>query len=198
MSEEYNKHESAFVEEDTEIGEGTYVWHYAHVREGACIGKNCNLGKDVYVGVGVKIGDNVKIQNGVSVYQGVEVGDNVFLGPHMTFTNDGYPRAEGGWNVEKTKVEDGVSIGAHATILSGLVLGKYCMVGAGAVVTKDVPPHTLVYGNPAEVKGFVCSCGKKLERSDISYQDMDKVVFECSECGEEVEVDREVYKKKEM
>jgi len=144
MSEGYFKHESAFVEEGTEIGEGTNIWHYAHVREKAKLGENCNIGKDVYVDTEVEIGNNVKIQNGVSVYQGVKVGDNVFLGPHMTFTNDVYPRAEGEWNVEKTFVEDGVSIGAHATILSGITLGKYCMVGAGAVVTKDVPEHTLV------------------------------------------------------
>lgn len=197
MTEEYNKHESAFVEEGTDIGEDTNIWHYAHVREGASIGKNCNLGKDVYVDVDVEIGNNVKIQNGVSVYQGVTVGDDVFLGPHMTFTNDIYPRAEGEWNVEETKVEDGVSVGAHATILSGITLGRYCMIGAGAVVTKDISPHTLVFGNPARVKAFVCSCGKTFEESEKTYQDMDKVIFECSECGEDVEIDREVYKKKE-
>ena len=197
MSEGYFKHESAFVEEGTEIGEGTNIWHYAHVREKAKLGENCNIGKDVYVDTEVEIGNNVKIQNGVSVYQGVKVGDNVFLGPHMTFTNDVYPRAEGEWNVEKTFVEDGVSIGAHATILSGITLGKYCMVGAGAVVTKDVPEHTLVYGNPAVVKGFVCSCGEKLGEKDIAYQGKEKVLFECSECGGEVEIGREVYRKKE-
>lgn len=197
MSEDYFKHESAFVEDDVDIGEGTNIWHLAHVREGARIGSDCNLGKDVYVGSGVEIGNNVKIQNGVSVYQGVSVGDDVFLGPHMTFTNDVYPRAEGEWDIEETFVEDGVSIGAHATILSGITLGEYCMIGAGAVVTKDVPAHTLVYGNPAVVKGFVCSCGEKLGEKDISYQGKEKVLFECSECGGEVEIDREVYRSKE-
>ena len=197
MSEEYFKHESAFVEEGTEIGEGTNIWHLAHVREGVKIGKDCNLGKDVYVGTDVEIGNNVKIQNGVSVYQGVTVGDDVFLGPHMTFTNDVYPRAEGEWDIEETLVEDGVSIGAHATILSGITLGKYSMIGAGAVVTKDVPEHTLVYGNPAVIKGFVCSCGKKLGEKEITYQGEEKVLFECSECGGEVKIDREVYSKKE-
>ncbi len=196
MSEDYYKHESAFVEEDTEIGENTNIWHLVHVREGASIGKNCNLGKDVYVGKDVEIGNNVKIQNGVSVYQGVTVGDDVFLGPHMTFTNDVYPRAEGEWNVEETFVKDGVSIGAHATILSGITLGKYCMIGAGAVVTKDVPAHTLVYGNPAVVKGFVCSCGKKFGEEDISFQGKEKIQFECSDCGEKIDIKREVYRKK--
>lgn len=197
MAEKYEIHPSAFVEDDTEIGEGTDIWHHAHVREGARLGKNCNLGKDVYVGLGVEIGDNVKVQNSVSVYRGVKIGDNVLLGPHMTFTNDVYPRAEGEWEVEETFVEDGVSIGAHATILSGITLGEYCMVGAGAVVTKDVPPHTIVFGNPAKVQGFICSCGYKLGEADKTYQDMDEVLFECPECGEEVEIDREIYQEKE-
>ncbi len=197
MSEEYYKHPSAFVEEDVEIGEDTNIWHLVHVRERAKIGKNCNLGKDVYIGVGVSIGDNVKIQNGVSVYEGVTVGDNVFLGPHMTFTNDTYPRVEGEWDIEKTKVEDGVSIGAHATILSGITLGEHCMVGAGSVVTKDVPSHTVVFGNPAVIKGFICSCGEKFVESERCYQDKEKVKFKCSKCGEEVEIKREIYEKKE-
>jgi len=197
MSEKgYDAHETSTVEDNVKVGEETNIWHYAHVREKAKIGKNCNLGKDVYIDTEVEIGDNVKIQNGVSVYQGVTVGDDVFLGPHMTFTNDIYPRAEGEWNIEETFVEDGVSIGAHATILSGITLGKYCMVGAGAVVTKDVHPHTLVYGNPAVVKGFVCSCGRKFGEGDISFQGKEEVVFECSDCGEKIEIKREVYRKK--
>jgi len=197
MSEDYYKHESAFVEDDVEIGKDTNIWHLVHVRKGAKIGKDCNLGKDVYVGVDVEIGDNVKIQNGVSVYQGVTVGDDVFLGPHMTFTNDVYPRAEGEWNIEETFVEDGVSIGAHATILSGITLGKYCMVGAGAVVTKDVPAHTLVFGNPAKIRGFVCYCSEKFKDSNKKFEDPEQVIFECPECGKEVEIDREIYKKRE-
>ncbi|MFW6041135.1 MAG: acyltransferase [Thermoplasmatota archaeon] len=197
MGENYYTHPSAFVEDEAKIGKGTNIWHFVQIRKGAKIGKNCNLGKDVYVGVDVKIGDNVKIQNGVSVYQGVTVGDNVFLGPHMTFTNDVYPRAEGEWDIEETLVEDGVSIGAHATILSGITLGEYCMVGAGSVVTKDVPPHTLVYGNPAVVKGFVCTCGNKLKESKKHFEEKDKVLFECSKCGEKVEINEEVYLRKE-
>ncbi|MFP4051772.1 MAG: acyltransferase [Thermoplasmata archaeon] len=197
MEKDYNVHPKAVVEDDVEIGSGTNIWHFGHVREKAKIGKNCNLGKDVYIDTEVEIGDNVKIQNGVSVYQGVTVGDNVFLGPHMTFTNDVYPRAEGEWDIEETFVKDGVSIGAHATILSGITLGEYCMVGAGAVVTKDVPSHTLVFGNPAVVKGFVCSCGNKLEESDKHFEDKDKVIFECSECDKEVKIDSEIYSRKE-
>lgn len=197
MAEEYYEHESAHVEDDAEIGEETNIWHNARVREGASLGENCNLGKDVYVGVNVEVGDNVKIQNGVSVYQGVTLGDDVLLGPHMTFTNDVYPRAEGPVEIEETMVEDGVSIGAHATILSGITLREYCMVGAGAVVTKEVPANTIVYGNPAQVKGFICSCGEKLSESDKSFQDIDKVLFDCPICDEEVEIDREVYLKKE-
>ncbi len=196
MSEEekkYYNHPTSTVEEGADIGRNTRIWHYAHVREKAVIGDGCNLGKDVYIDTDVEIGNNVKIQNGVSVYQGVKVGDNVFLGPHMTFTNDSYPRAEGNWEIVDTMVEDGVSIGAHATILSGITLGKYCMVGAGAVVTKDVPAYALVYGNPAVVRGFICSCGKKLQDSDEVYQDMSKVLFRCPECKEELKIKKEVY-----
>lgn len=194
MSEEYYKHESAFVEEDTEIGEGTNIWHLVHVREGASIGKNCNLGKDVYVGTDVEIGNNVKIQNGVSVYQGVTVEDDVFLGPHMTFTNDLYPRATSdGWDIISTLVKKGASIGAHATIISGITVGNYSMVGAGAIVTKDVPDFALVVGNPAKINGFVCYCGEKLK--EIEKETDDSVVYSCSECGKEVEIDKEIYER---
>jgi len=197
MGSDYHEHPSAFVEDDTKIGEGTKIWHLVQVREGAIIGENCNLGRDVYIGVDVEIGNKVRIQNGVSVYRGVTLGDNVFLGPHMTFTNYVYPRPEGEWDIVETFVEDGVSIGAHATILPGITLGKYCMVGAGAVVTKDVPAHALVYGNPAVVKGFVCYCGKALRESEKSFEDMEKVEFECSRCGEGLKIEREVYLKME-
>ncbi len=193
--EGYFVHETSTIEDDVKIGEGTKIWHYAHIREKARIGQGCTLCTNVYVDKGVEIGDNVNIQNGVSVYQGVTVGDDVLLGPHMTFTNDVYPRAEGEWNIEETEVKKGVSIGAHATILSGLVLNEYCMVGAGAVVTKDIPANTIVYGNPAVVKGFVCDCGKKFESAEKVFEDMDKVIFRCSECDEEVKVDRRVYKR---
>ena len=185
-------HPLAVVEEGAEIGEGTKVWHFAHIRKGAKIGRNCNIGKDVYVDVDVEIGNNVKIQNGVSVYHGVKVEDDVFLGPHMTFTNDLYPRAfNQDWEVVHTLVKKGASIGAHATIVCGVTIGEYAMVGAGAVVTRDVPPFGLVYGNPARLKGFVCYCGRKLE--ERIGEDDDCIIFKCSHCGREVRVRKEDY-----
>ena len=149
-------HKSAFVEE-AKIGEGSNIWHFVHVRSGAEIGKNCNIGKGVYIDSDVKIGDNCKIQNFATIYKGVTIGNNVFIGPHVCFTNDIYPRAFI-WNENKlvnTNVKDGVSIGANATIIAGITIGKYAMVGAGAVVTKDVPDFALVVGNPARVVGTV-------------------------------------------
>lgn len=158
-------HPTAIISENASIGEGTKIWHHCHVREHACIGKNCTLGKGVYVDVHVVIGDECKIQNYACLYHGVVVGDRVFIGPHVTFTNDRYPRSWL-WNQErlkKTEVKEGASIGANATILCGTVIGKYSMVGAGTVVTEDVPDHRLVTGNPGTVKGYVCVCGYPLE-----------------------------------
>ena len=190
----YFAHPLAIVEEGAEIGEGTRIWHFAHVRKGAKIGKNCNIGKDVYIDVDVEIGNNVKIQNGVSVYHGVKVEDDVFLGPHMTFTNDLYPRAfNEDWEVVPTLVKKGASIGAHATIVCGTTIGEYSMVGAGSVVTKDVPPFGLVYGNPARLKGFVCYCGRKLKEEDKIGEDDENVIFKCSHCGREVKIRKEDY-----
>ena len=171
----------AIVEENVEIGEGTRIWHFAHIRKGAKIGKNCNISKDVYIDVNIEIGDNVKIQNGVSVYRGVKIEDDVFLGPHMTFTNDLYPRAfNENWEIIPTLVKKGASIGAHATIVCGVTVGEYAMVGAGAVVTKDVPPFGLVYGNPARLKGFVCYCGRKVKEKIDECEGY--ITFKCSYC----------------
>jgi len=193
MTKGYFNHDTSTVEDDAVIGDGTNVWHYAHVRNGSKIGKDCNLGKDVYVDEGVEIGDNVKIQNGVSLYKGVTVEDDVFLGPHMTFTNDLYPRAKNdSWEIVPTLVKKGVSIGAHATIVSGVTIGEYSMVGAGAVVTKDVPDFGLVFGNPAVLKGFVCHCGFKL--SEVVDEDEEYVILVCGECGDKIEVERKVFK----
>jgi len=156
-------HDTAEVSEDTEIGDGTKIWNLAQVREDAKIGSSCIISKNVYIDKGVKIGNNVKIQNNVNVYNGVTVEDDVFLGPSMTFTNDKLPRAANPeWEVAKTLVKRGASIGANATIVCGIVIGEYAMVGAGAVVTKDVAPHTLVVGNPALPIGYVCRCGAKV------------------------------------
>ena len=157
-------HPTAEVAKDAVIGAGTRIWHQCQVMPGARLGAQCKLGKCVYVDFGVKIGDRVKIQNGISVYKGVQVEDDVLLGPHMAFTNDLYPRAfNDDYEVTPTRVRRGASVGANATIVCGVTLGRYCMVGAGAVVTSDVPDYALVVGNPARVVGYVCVCGRRLD-----------------------------------
>ena len=185
----YVKHPTSIVESDT-IGDGTQIWHFVHIREGAVIGTGCNIGKGVYVDTGVRIGDNVKVQNFVSIYKGVVLGDDVFVGPSVTFTNDLYPRAFI-WDDDKiipTYVKNGASIGANSTVLCGITIGAYAMVGAGSTVTKDVLPFGLVYGNPARLQGFVCYCGRKL--SQVLREDEDKTVYACC-CGKEVGILRD-------
>ncbi len=185
----YFKHPTAIVESSA-IGEGSKIWHFAHVRERAVIGKNCNIGKSVYIDTEVKIGDNVKIQNFSSIYRGVEIEDDVFIGPSVVFTNDLYPRAFI-WAEERiipTIVKKGSSIGASATIICGVTVGEYAMIGAGSVVTKHVSPFGLVFGNPARLKGFVCYCGKRLNK--IVGDEEEKVVYKC-ECGKMVEIKKE-------
>lgn len=171
MTTAFVAHPTADVSPRAAIGSGTRIWHQCQVREDAVIGRNCILSKDVYIDIGVHIGDNVKLQNGVSVYHGVTLEDGVFCGPHCVFTNDRLPRAinpDGSpkrgddWALVPTLVRSGASIGAHATIVCGVTLGRWAMVGAGAVVTADVPDYGLVYGNPARLRGFVCPCGEKL------------------------------------
>ncbi len=179
-------HDTSEVSEGADIGEGTKIWHYCQIREGVKIGTNCNFGKGVYVDFGVIIGNNVKVQNRVNIYHGVVIEDDVFLGPSMTFTNDPYPRASI-WNdsrVKNTLVREGASLGANCTILCGNTIGKYALVGAGSVVTKDVPDHALVAGNPARIIGFVCQCGMKASPKDkITPRSMI-----CDECGKDFEV----------
>jgi len=189
-------HPSAEVSENASIGEGSKIWHQAQVRENAKIGKNCIIGKNVYIDFGVQIGDNCKIQNNVNVYHGVSIEDEVFLGPGMTFTNDLYPRAFI-WSedrVVKTVVKKGASIGANATIICGVTIGSYALVGAGSVVTKDVPPHALVVGNPARVLGFVCKCGWKLE---VERKEKNHILMLCPKCGKKVKIPLNDYLKLE-
>ncbi|MBS3171259.1 N-acetyltransferase [Candidatus Woesearchaeota archaeon] len=164
-------HKTADVEEGASIGNNTNIWHQCHVRKGAKIGENCILGKNVFVDSGAILGNNVKIQNNVSVYEGVTLEDGVFVGPHTTFTNDVQPRAiniDGSlkkgldWKLSKTLVKKGASIGAGSVVLCNLTIGEFAMVGAGSVVTKEVPAYGLVYGVPAKLIGYVCKCGKKL------------------------------------
>lgn len=169
MKKKYFVHESSYIDEDVEIGEGTKIWHFCHIQKGARIGKNCSLGQNVNVSNHVKIGDHVKIQNNVSVYEGVELEDGVFCGPSCVFTNDLTPRAEfpkGIAGYKKTLVKHGASIGANATIVCGHTIGEYAMVAAGAVVTKDVEPYTLVAGVPARPIGYVNEQGKVVDERE--------------------------------
>lgn len=163
----YYVNEHAVVDEGVEIGEGTKVWHFSHIQKGSKIGKNCVFGQNVNVGNNVTIGDYCKVQNNVSIYEGVTLEDYVFCGPSMVFTNILDPKCKypqvGAQFYIKTLVKEGASIGANATIVCGHTLGKHCMIGAGSVVTKDVPDYALVVGNPGRVVGWVSEAGKKLK-----------------------------------
>jgi acetyltransferase-like isoleucine patch superfamily enzyme len=157
-------HPTALIEDGATIGQGTKVWHHSHVRSGASIGAGCRIGKNVFVDAGVSIGDGCKIQNNVSIYAGVTLEDRVFVGPSAVFTNDLFPRADSpSWEVVPTLIRSGSSIGANSTILCGVTVGVRAMVGAGSVVTKSVPDHTLVIGNPARPAGMVCVCGRTVD-----------------------------------
>ena len=162
----YFKHESAYVDDNCEIGEGTKIWHFSHVQSGSKIGKKCVLGQNVNVGNNVLIGNFVKIQNNVSVYEGVTLEDYVFCGPSMVFTNIVDPRSKypqvGSEFYLKTTVKEGASLGANCTIICGHDIGRFAFVGAGAVVTKTIPDFALVVGNPARIIGWVSEAGKKL------------------------------------
>jgi UDP-2-acetamido-3-amino-2,3-dideoxy-glucuronate N-acetyltransferase len=178
----YFVHESSYVDDGAQIGRGTRVWHFCHVNSGAVIGERCSLGQNVVVMPGTRLGNNVKVQNNVSIYEGVECGDDVFLGPSMVFTNVTNPRAHVSRKHEyqRTPVGQGASIGANATIVCGNSLGEYCFVGAGAVVTRDVPPFALVTGVPARVVGWMCQCG---ERLDLPARVLPGADAACRACG---------------
>ncbi len=164
---DYFVHESSFVDAGAKIGSGTKIWHFCHIMPGSEIGERCSLGQNVVVMPGTKIGNNVKIQNNVSIYEGVILEDDVFCGPSCVFTNVGNPRSHVSRKseYEATLVRRGASIGANATIICGVTLGEYCFVGAGAVVTSDVPPYALMVGVPARRVGWMCYCGERLHLS---------------------------------
>lgn len=183
-------HPTAEVSVQAVIGEGTSVWNHAQVREGVVIGCECIIGKGVYVGFGVRIGNRCKLQNGVSVYRGTSLADGVFLGPGAVVLNDKYPRAinpDGSlksgddWIVSPALIEKGASIGASAVILPGVSVGRWAMVGAGSVVTQDVPHYGLVWGNPAHLRGFVCPCGLRLRAA--SQTGGRTTELRCPKCG---------------
>ncbi|MCP5382474.1 MAG: N-acetyltransferase [Kordiimonadaceae bacterium] len=157
-------HATAEVHESSKIGDGSMIWNWSKVREDVTIGKNCIIGQCCYIDFAVILGNRCKVQNGVSLYNGLTVGDDVFIGPNATFTNDLRPRAHNkDWKISKTIVLDGASIGANSTIVCGITLGKNCMVAAGSVVTKDVPDHALVMGQPARIVDFVNRSGARLK-----------------------------------
>jgi UDP-2-acetamido-3-amino-2,3-dideoxy-glucuronate N-acetyltransferase len=168
----YSVHESSYVDEPCSIGRGTRIWHFSHVMAHAKIGEDCSLGQNVFVASRAVIGNRVKIQNNVSIYEGVELQDEVFCGPSVVFTNVSTPRSGTPRNrsedYQRTVVKRGASIGANATIVCGTTIGEFAFIGAGSVVTADVPAYALVYGNPARLRGYACVCGVRLHFSDKS------------------------------
>ncbi len=184
----YYCHESSYIDEGAEIGKGTKIWHFSHIASGARIGENCNIGQNVFIASKAVVGNNVKIQNNVSLYDEVILEDYVFCGPSCVFTNVFNPRSHIPRKKEfkKTVVKTGATIGANATIVCGVTIGRYAFIGAGSVVTKDVPDYALTYGNPANLKGWVCYCGTKLNfMSDlpVGRQVQKKDSAGCSACG---------------
>jgi UDP-2-acetamido-3-amino-2,3-dideoxy-glucuronate N-acetyltransferase len=184
MKKKYFVHPTAVVDEPMEIGEGTKIWHFTHIMSGAKIGENCIIGQNVFIGSGVVLGNHIKIQNNVSIYDSVVLEDDVFCGPSMVFTNVFNPRSFISRKKEfrKTLVKKGATVGANATIVCGNTIGQYAFIGAGSVVTKDVPDYALVYGNPGKVKGWVCQCAV-----EITFRSGKAV---CQACGRRYKKDR--------
>ncbi len=183
---DFQKHETAIIDEGAEIGKGTRVWHWVHIcGKNVQIGENCSLGQNVFIGNNVKIGNRVKIQNNVSVYDQVILEDDVFCGPSMVFTNVINPRSaiERKNEYKTTHVKKGASIGANATIICGNTIGEYAFIAAGAVITKDVPPHALMAGVPAKQIGWMCECGNRLKVSQENTS-----VGDCPTCGKTIEL----------
>ena len=202
MANNYFVHSSSDVSPRALIGENTKIWQHCQVREDVVLGKNCILSKGVYIDAGVHIGNNVKIQNGISIYHGVTLEDGVFCGPHCVFTNDKQPRSinpDGSlkgtedWVVSETLIKTGASIGAHATIVCGVTVGQWAMIGAGSVVTRDVPDYGLVYGNPARLHGFVCPCGEKLGAAVGDQSKLTAIELICPKCQTKVSIPSAVY-----
>ncbi len=205
MQDHVRVHPTADVSPKAHIGEGTSIWHQAQVREGAELGQHCIISKGVYVDAGVRIGNNVKVQNYVSIYHGVVIEDGVFVGPHVCFTNDRFPRAvnpDGSlkgaedWEVATTLVRQGAALGANSTIVAGTTVGRWAMVGSGSVVTRNVPDYGLVWGNPARLHGFVCPCGARLPETSAQpvLATQTEITLVCLRCGGQTAIPTSIWR----
>ncbi|MES2559964.1 MAG: acyltransferase [Bacteroidota bacterium] len=176
-------HSTALVD-TSDIGSNTRIWAFVHILKNVTIGNNCNICDHCFVEQNVQIGNNVTVKSGIYIWEGVHIEDNVFLGPNVVFTNDVRPRSKQYVEVQKTLLKEGASIGANSTILAGVTMGKYCMTGIGSVITKDVPDHALVYGNPARIKGWVDELGQKLKQhSSTEWVSEDGIIYKQTDNG---------------